>query len=48
MGLTLEINGYGDTEWQQNFVSFRAEERIAIGVQRPTAINIVTGLEASS
>ena len=47
MGLTIEINGYGDTQWSTNAVSFRAEERIAIGVQKPAAICIVTGLAAS-
>jgi Phage capsid family len=43
MGLALEINAYGSGMWEQNYVSFRAEERVAIGVQRPTAVNIVTG-----
>lgn len=46
-GMTVETNYWGDTEWTTNTVSFRCEERIAIGVQRPTAINIVTGLAAS-
>jgi HK97 family phage major capsid protein len=47
MGLTLDINQYGTNEFTQNYITFRAEERIAIGVQRPTAINIVTGLPTS-
>ena len=47
MGLTIEINGYGDTQWSTNAVSSRAEERIAIGVQKPAAICIFTGLAAS-
>jgi hypothetical protein len=44
MGLTIDLNGYGSNEFDQNYCTFRAEERIAIGVQRPTALNIVTGL----
>jgi hypothetical protein len=44
MAMTIDINGYGSNEFDQNYVTFRAEERIAIGVQRPTALNIVTGL----
>lgn len=47
-GTTLEINSYGDTQWTTNSISYRCEERIAIGVQRPAAVNIVTGLAASS
>jgi Phage capsid family len=46
-GMTVETNYWGDTEWTTNTVSFRCEERVTIGVQRPTAINIVTGLTAS-
>ena len=50
--LTLDINQYGTDSsgtnlWTQNAVSYRAEERIAIGVARPTAVNIVTGLPSS-
>ena len=30
-----------------NLIGFHCEERIAIGVQRPTAVNIVTGLAAN-
>ena len=44
LGLELMTNQFADTEWQTNAVSFRAEERIAIGVVRPTAICTVTGL----
>jgi HK97 family phage major capsid protein len=47
MGLTLDINSYGTNEFNENYSTFRAEERIAIGVQRPTALNIVTGLPTS-
>lgn len=44
---TLEINQYGTNEFNENYVTFRVEERVAIGVQYPTAINIVTGLPSS-
>lgn len=44
LGLELMSNQFGDSEWGTNAWSFRAEERIAIGVQRPTAICVVTGL----
>jgi hypothetical protein len=37
-------NQFGDTELTTNTISFRAEERIAIGVVRPTAICTVMGL----
>ncbi len=47
-GLTLEQNYWGDSQWTQNYVSFRAEERIAIGVLRPAAVCIVTGLNADT
>jgi HK97 family phage major capsid protein len=44
MALEMMTNPYGDTEFATNAITFRAEERIAIGVIRPTAINVVTGL----
>lgn len=44
---SLEINQYGTNEFNENYVTFRVEERVAIGVQYPAAINIVTGLPAS-
>jgi hypothetical protein len=49
---TLDINQYGTDSsgtnlWTQNAVSYRAEERIALGVARPTAVNILTGLPSS-
>ena len=44
MGLRTDVNYYGNTEFNTNAVTFRIEERIAIGVQRPTAIAKVTGL----
>jgi uncharacterized protein (TIGR03083 family) len=44
LGLTMGVNQFGDTEWTNNLVSFRVEERVAIGVRRPTAVCTVTGL----
>ena len=44
MGLRTDVNYYGNTEFNTNAVTFRIEERIAIGVQRPSAICKVTGL----
>jgi HK97 family phage major capsid protein len=44
LGMELMSNQFGDSEWNVNAWSFRAEERIAIGVQRPSAICVVTGL----
>ena len=41
--LTVAMNPWGDTEWSQNFISFRAEERIAVGIPRPTAVCLVSG-----
>ncbi len=42
----IDINQYGSdgstNYWTQNAVSFRCEERIAVGYARPTAINILT------
>jgi HK97 family phage major capsid protein len=51
-GLTIDLNAHGTDAsgtnlWVQNAVSFRAELRCAIGVARPTAVNIVTGLPSS-
>jgi HK97 family phage major capsid protein len=43
-GLELMTNQFGDTEWSTNAWSFRCEERIAIGVIRPSAICVTTGL----
>jgi len=47
MGLTVEFNPWGDTEWATNTYSWRAEERISLSVPRPAAINIVSGLPTS-
>jgi Phage capsid family len=51
-GLTIDMNSHGvdasgTNLWTQNAISFRCEERIAIGVARPTAVNIVTGLPST-
>jgi HK97 family phage major capsid protein len=47
--ITLETNQFGGDSstasyWQSNVVGFRAEERIAIGVTRPTAVCVISGL----
>ncbi len=47
LGLTMGVNQFGDNEWTNNLVSFRVEERVAIGVRRPTAVCTVTGLPTS-
>lgn len=47
MGMTIQVNYYGDSDWTTNAVSFRCEERVCIGVQRPAAVCIVTGLGPS-
>jgi HK97 family phage major capsid protein len=49
MGLTIDVNSVGTDPsgtnlWVQNAVSFRCEERIALGVTRPTSVCVVTGL----
>jgi HK97 family phage major capsid protein len=44
MALEMMTNPYGDTEFGTNTITFRSDERVAIGVIRPTAINVVTGL----
>jgi HK97 family phage major capsid protein len=44
LGLELISNQFADSVWGVNAWSFRCEERIAIGVIRPAAVCIVTGL----
>jgi HK97 family phage major capsid protein len=44
LGMEILSNQFDTYSWQQNAWSFRGEERIAIGVQYPKAMNIVTGL----
>ncbi|WP_045380131.1 phage major capsid protein [Mycobacterium kyorinense] len=43
-GLMLQFNMFGDSQWANNTYSYRVEERIALTVPRPAALNIVTGL----
>jgi HK97 family phage major capsid protein len=52
MGYTLETNSYGVAAdgtnlWTQNAIAFRGELREQIGVQYPTAINLLSGLPTS-
>ncbi len=44
LAMLIMFNMWSGNEWENNLQSFRAEERIALSVQRPTAVNIVTGL----
>ena len=45
--MVMQVNQFGDTEWTNNLVSFRIEERVNIGVRRPSAVCTVTGLPTS-
>lgn len=45
--MMLQVNPWGDTEWTQNQVSYRCEERISLTVPRSQALNILTGLPIS-
>jgi len=47
LGMLLQFNPFGDAEWQNNLFSWRVEERVALALPRPTAINILTGLPTS-
>ncbi|BBY08172.1 phage major capsid protein [Mycobacterium noviomagense] len=47
LGILLQFNPWGDAEWTTNTFSWRVEERVALSVPRPSALNIVTGLPAS-
>jgi HK97 family phage major capsid protein len=47
MGMEILANPFDTYSWQSNAWSFRGEERIAIGVQYPKAISIVSGLNPS-
>jgi HK97 family phage major capsid protein len=44
LGMVVEFNQWSDTMWSNNLYSWRAEARIALSVNRPSAVNIVTGL----
>lgn len=46
--LEVAVNPWGDTEWQQNLVSFRAEERANLAILYPQAISIVVGLSSDT
>ncbi|WP_285244008.1 phage major capsid protein [Pseudarthrobacter sp. fls2-241-R2A-127] len=43
-GVTLEMSNQSGTDFQTGSVRVRAEERLTLGVQRPAAVNIITGL----
>ncbi len=45
--LTVDMNPYGGDAWAHNYVTFRAESRQALGITRPKAICVVTGLTDS-
>jgi hypothetical protein len=44
MGMLIEVNQWGQSQWTTNSVQYRCEERIGFAVPRPAAVNIVTGL----
>jgi hypothetical protein len=44
LALEMMANPYGDNEFQTSAIQFRCEERTTIGVTRPTAVCVVTGL----
>jgi hypothetical protein len=44
LGMEIMANQYGTYEFTQNAWTFRAEERVTVGVIRPTAICTVTGI----
>jgi Phage capsid family len=46
--MDVQSNPWGDTEWQTNTVSFRAEERATLAIRYPQAISIVVGLPSDS
>lgn len=43
-GITLAMSNSGGTDFESGKVKLRATERLTLGVARPTAINILTGL----
>jgi hypothetical protein len=45
LGMEIMANQYGTYEFSQNAWTFRAEERVTVGVIRPTAICTVTGID---
>jgi HK97 family phage major capsid protein len=44
LGMEVMANQYGSYEFSQNAWTFRAEERVTVGVVRPSAIAKVTGI----
>jgi hypothetical protein len=44
MGMVIEYNMWAENLWTTNTAQWRCEERIAFAVQRPEAVNIITGL----
>jgi hypothetical protein len=44
MGMEVVLNQFGDAEFTSFGVQYRAVERIALAIIRPTAIAQVTGL----
>jgi HK97 family phage major capsid protein len=46
--MDVQSNPWGDTEWQTNTISFRAEERATLAIRYPQAISIVVGLPSDS
>jgi Phage capsid family len=44
MGMVIEYNMWAENLWTTNTAQWRAEERLAFAVQRPAAVNIITGL----
>ncbi|HEY1443218.1 MAG TPA: hypothetical protein VGF65_20945 [Mycobacterium sp.] len=44
--MEVVANPYGDWEFQNNAITYRAEERFGIGVQYPKAICLVDGLDS--
>lgn len=44
MGMLIEYNMWAENLWTTNTGQWRCEERIAFAVQRPEAVNIITGL----
>ncbi|WP_427018589.1 phage major capsid protein [Pseudarthrobacter sp. P1] len=43
-GVTLEMTNSGGTDFESGKVKVRATERLTLGVQRPSAVNILTAL----
>lgn len=46
-GISVKMGPYGDGDFTANRTTFIVEERVALGVLRPTALCVVTGLATS-